>query len=205
MQRMRLHRSGATLVELLLFTGVIAIMAGAIVSFSLFSRGLGTRNELIAEVEQNGSQVIQRILQEVQDADLIAHPSAGKASDTLVLVRLNALPHGSTPHKEIVIQLFHDRLRLIETEYDSATARMRVQENVFLTTMNVGVDQISFLHLSDGASEEGVSFSFRVFNKEAGAEVEANQYYRQFRSTISLRPTHACTSNAQCTTAPYTN
>lgn len=204
MQRKHVHRSGATLVELLLFTGVIAIMAGAIVSFSLFSRGLGTRNELIAEVEQNGSQVIQRILQEVQNADLIAYPPAGQAADTLVLVRLNPLPHGSTPHSEIVIQLFHDRLRLIETEYNTLKARMEIKENAFLTTMDVGVDQLSFLHLSAGGSDEGLSFSLRVFNKEAGTEVEENLYYRQFRSTTSLRPSHACSNDLNCITAGYT-
>ena len=203
MERQHLHRSGATLVELLLFTGVIAVMAGAIVSFSLFSRGLGTRNELIAEVEQNGSLVVQRILQEVQNADLIAYPPPGEASDTLVLVRLNPLPHGPIPHREIVIQLFHDRLRFIETEYNAAKARMEIKENAFLTTMDVGVDQLSFLHLSAGGSDEGLSFSLRVFNKEAGAEVEENLYYRQFRSTTSLRPSHACSSNANCTTSPY--
>lgn len=49
---------GFTLVELLLFTGIMAIMAGAIVSFSMFGTNVGSTNEVRAEVEAAGANVI---------------------------------------------------------------------------------------------------------------------------------------------------
>src|SRR3989338_1064396 len=188
MQEIRSHRPGTSLVELLLFIGILAIMAGAITSFSLFSRRLGTHNELVAEVEQNGALVIARITQEVQSADVIAYPGPAGIGESLVLVTL-------TPYKELALQLFHDRLRLIENDANTIT---------FLTTLEVGVDQLSFLHTSGASAEEAtLSFAFRVFNKELGVDAVEGQYQRQFRSTVALRPSNVCATNADCTTAPF--
>ena len=188
MQRKNSQRRGVSLVELLLFIGILAIMAGAITSFSLFSRRLGTHNELVAEVEQNGALVTERITQEVQNADIIAYPGAGGIGESLVLVTL-------TPYREVAFQLFHDRLRIVESDANTIT---------FLTTLEVGVDQLSFLHTSGATPEEAsLSFAFRVYNKVIGIDAAEGQYQRQFRSTVALRPSNRCATNADCTTAPY--
>ncbi|MBT3834750.1 hypothetical protein HOF56_00720, partial [Candidatus Peribacteria bacterium] len=47
-------RKGFSLVELLLFTGIVALMAGTLVGVSIVSSDISGRSETRAEVEQNG-------------------------------------------------------------------------------------------------------------------------------------------------------
>ena len=161
--------------------GIVAIMAGGIVSFSLVSGRIGTQNSVMAEVEQSGNVVVQGILQEMEQADLVAYPADGVSADTLVLITLE-------PYTETVIQSFGGRVRILENGGSTVS---------FLTAENVIVDALTFLHFGENNAEEGVSFAMRATHKSAGLDAEEGQYTRSFRGTMKLHPS-LCTVDAEC-------
>ena len=170
-------RHGFTLVELLLFTGIISIMAGAIVGFSLVSGNIASRNEIISEVEQNGDVVLQRILRSVGElADAILYPDYGEAANALVLAG-----GGS----EYVFYQHGDRIAFVEDGNVS-----------YLTTGDVVFDNLGFLHYGEEGGAEGVSVVFSAGNRAVGTEMTENQFARVFRGSASLRA-EACI-NATC-------
>jgi len=85
MIRFRDCRPGTTLVELLLFLGILSLVAGLTIPI-LFS---ATENKLlqqtIAVVEQNGTQVIQNVTYSVRHAERILSPAPGQSGSYLAL------------------------------------------------------------------------------------------------------------------------
>ncbi len=85
MIRFRDCRPGTTLVELLLFLGILSLVAGLTIPI-LFS---ATENKLlqqtIAVVEQNGTQVIQNVTYGVRHAERILSPAPGQSGSYLAL------------------------------------------------------------------------------------------------------------------------
>lgn len=79
------RRPGTTLIELLLFLGILSLVAGMTLPI-LFS---ATENKLlqqtIAVVEQNGTQVIQNVAYSTRRAERILSPAAGQSGSYLAL------------------------------------------------------------------------------------------------------------------------
>jgi cysteine-rich repeat protein len=173
-------RPAYTLVELLLFTGILSLMAGSIVGFSVLSTNVSTRTETMAEVEQGGELVMQRILQEIQNTDFIVYPQTASSSDTLVLATVS-------PKREVIIHLFHDRIRMIENGTEIS----------FLTTEHIGIDDLSFLHFGGSGAGEGISVAFLGYNKSIGTTLYKKQYSRIFRGTAVLHGTR-CSTDTDC-------
>ena len=74
------HRAGFTLVELLLYAGVLAIMALTVMSFTILTARVGSSNEVRAEVEQNGNLVLQRLSRAIAlQHRITAHLRSAKA------------------------------------------------------------------------------------------------------------------------------
>ncbi len=80
-----LTQQGFSLVELLLYTSISAIMLLTISLF--FSMILESRikNQTIAEVEQQGLQIMQIITQTARNAETITSPSQGTSASSLTL------------------------------------------------------------------------------------------------------------------------
>jgi len=172
-------RPAFTLVELLLFTGIISIMAGAIVGFSLVSSNIASRNEIISEVEQNGDVVLQRITRSVGElADAILYPDYGQSANALVL---------AGGGEEYVFYKHGDRIAFVEDGNVS-----------YLTTGDVIFDNLGFLHYGEQGKAEGVSVVFSAGNSAVGTEVAENQFARVFRGSASLNVSKECVNDAQC-------
>src|SRR3990167_5885159 len=146
MMKHGVQRAGFTLVELLLFTGIIAIMAGTMIGFSLVSSNIAIHNEVVSEVEQNGDLVLQRIIHSIQEGKRIAYPLSDTSADSLLLTSGSA-------ENEIHFYLHGDRMALVEDG-----------EVSYLTTSTVKVDSLSFLHMGTPEVGESVSVLFRVAN-----------------------------------------
>src|SRR3989344_293604 len=182
-------RRGFTFVELLLFAGIISIMAGALVGFALVSNNISVHNEVVSEVEQNGDLVMQRILRTAKEGGRIAYPLSDQAGNELLITSGN-------PEKEILFYLHGDRIAMVDTAGGVAAAS-------FLSTGEVTMDALSFLHYGTPESVEGVSVVFRAANTSISNEVRAGQYTKIFRGTATLPP-GGCTANADCTASPFT-
>lgn len=176
-------RQGFTFVELLLFAGIISIMAGALVGFALVSNNISVHNEVVSEVEQNGDLVMQRILRTAKEGGRIAYPLSDQAGNELLITSGN-------PEKEILFYLHGDRIAMVENGVAS-----------FLSTGEVTMDSLSFLHYGEPESVEGLSIVFRAANTAIANEVRAGQYTKIFRGTATLPP-GGCVADADCPIAP---
>jgi type II secretory pathway pseudopilin PulG len=83
--RLRTQRPGISLIEVLLFVVIMALMAGALLPFLFNVTESRQRQDAIALVEQNGAQVLQTIIQEVRSAERILDPQPGGTGFILAL------------------------------------------------------------------------------------------------------------------------
>ncbi len=86
----RNHQQGFTLIELLLYVGTASIML--LVTSLFLSTLLQSRikNQTIAEVEQQGLQVMQLITQTARNAEAITDPAVGEIASELTLTIVDA-------------------------------------------------------------------------------------------------------------------
>ncbi|MEQ1849514.1 MAG: hypothetical protein ABL890_02915 [Candidatus Peribacteraceae bacterium] len=76
---------GFTLVELLLFLGLTAIMATTLVSVYISTQEARQRQKGIAAVEQRGTQILEQVMQNIRRAEQIIDPPIGQSGSTLAL------------------------------------------------------------------------------------------------------------------------
>jgi type II secretory pathway pseudopilin PulG len=79
------QRSAFTIVEVILYMGIVAIMSGTIIPMLVSATESRQRQDAIALVEQNGQQLIQSIIIEVRNAERIIEPSTGSSGIILTL------------------------------------------------------------------------------------------------------------------------
>lgn len=78
-------RPGVSLIEMIIFIAVVALMAGAMLPLLFAATESRQRQDAIALVEQEGAQVMESIMQEVRDAERILDPPAGGTGYILAL------------------------------------------------------------------------------------------------------------------------
>lgn len=78
-------RPGVTLVEMLLYITLMAMMSTTIIPLLFNATESRQRQDAIAAVEQNGAQILQTISQEVRDAERIIYPARGGTGYVLAL------------------------------------------------------------------------------------------------------------------------
>jgi prepilin-type N-terminal cleavage/methylation domain-containing protein len=76
-------RSGFTLIELLLYIVILVIILSAVSALLFGILQSRVKNQTVAEVEQQGIQVMQIITQTLRNATAISSPGAGASSPTL--------------------------------------------------------------------------------------------------------------------------
>src|SRR5674476_477978 len=78
-------RKGFTLIEMLLYLAILSIMVLAFSSFLSFSYTSRVKATVIAEVEQQGSQTMSLITQNIRNAASITAPASGVVASSLTL------------------------------------------------------------------------------------------------------------------------
>jgi|GEM_PF-1252410 len=78
-------RYGFTLVELLLFMGLSAIMGTTLISVYIATQEARLRQQGIAAVEQRGTQILEMIVKNVRRGEKILAPLQGKSGAVLTL------------------------------------------------------------------------------------------------------------------------
>jgi type II secretory pathway pseudopilin PulG len=79
-------QTGYTLIELLLYVGIVGSLLAAVSLYFAMSTDSRVKNQSIAEVNQQGALVMDRITQTVRGANSITSPAAGATADSLTLV-----------------------------------------------------------------------------------------------------------------------
>ncbi len=79
-------REGFTLIEILLYIGIAAVMATAVSFFMHLILQSRIENQAAAEVEQQGIQIMQVITQTVRNSSSIGSPLPGAGAASLSLI-----------------------------------------------------------------------------------------------------------------------
>lgn len=166
----KLSQDGFTLIELLLYVAIAAVMLLAISVFLASLLQSRVKNQTIAEVEQQGSAVMQIISQTARNGEAITSPAVATSASSLTL---DVVTVASDP-----------------TIFDLSSNVIRVTEGagaaVPLTNSHIVASALTFQNLSR-ASTPGtirVQFTLTHINPEGRNEYE---FSKTFSGSASLR------------------
>lgn len=137
---------GFTLIELLLYVSIASIIVFTTASLLRFTLESRVKNQTIAEVEQEGTQVIQLITQTIRNSTSINSPTIGNSSSSL---SVNVVTGANSP-----------------TVFDLSSNAIRIKEGlgsaVNLTSSKVIVTNLNFQNLSRTGTPNSIRVSFTI-------------------------------------------
>jgi Tfp pilus assembly protein PilW len=162
---------GLTLVEMLLYVAISSVILLSLSLFLVFLLGQRVKNQTIADVNQQGLQVMQLITQSIRNARSIDTPAIGSVSDTLSMT----MPDGL----------------LSPTVFDISNGTVRIREGagaiVPLTNSHIVVSGLLFENISSTSTTERVvrvSFTIDHVNNNGRNE---NSFSKSFSGSATLR------------------
>ncbi len=162
--------SGFTLVELLLYISIASIIVFTSASMLQFTLQSRVKNQTIAEVEQEGAQVMQLITQTIRNGTLINSPTIGNSGASL---SVNVVTGSNSP-----------------TVFDLSSSAMRIKEGagvaVNLTSSKVTVSNLNFQNLSRAGTPNTIRVSFTITYTNSSGRNEYS-YTQKFYGSASLR------------------
>ncbi len=161
---------GFTLIELLLYVGIASIMLLVISTFLSTLLESRVKNQTIAEVEQQGVQVMQMITQTLRNADTINSPTAGVSAASL---SVNTYTSINNP-----------------TVFDLSGGVIRIKEGtgavVSLTNTRVTASALNFQNLSRTSTPGTMRISFTLAQVNPSGRNEYN-FTKTFIGSATLR------------------
>ena len=164
------NKNGFTLIELLLYvaiSGVILLITSLFLQTLLESR---IKNQTIAEVEQQGLQVMQIITQTLRNADAINSPAQGASAATL---SINTYTGANNP-----------------TVFDLGSGAIRIKEGVGavipLTNSRIVASALDFQNFSRADTPDTIRISFTLTHINPEGRSEYN-FSKIFYGSASLR------------------
>ena len=162
-------RRGATLVELLIFVGILGIVIGAVLPILFSASENRVLQQTISIVEQNGTQVMQNIALRVRHAERVLGPVSGAQGSVL------ALQTASGSISPTIIGTATGRIIIIERS---------TQETV--SSEQVAVEDFRVRNTSVSATRQSVHISFRV--SRTIRLQQPKTYSQRFEATMTLLP-----------------
>lgn len=163
-------RKGFTLVEILLYVAVAGSIVFSITILFLTTLDSKTHNRTIAEVEQEGIQVMQNITQTIRNASFISSPSQGTSAAAVSL---------SVPDSSKNPTIFDVSGNTIRVKRGAATA-------VNLTSSNVIVSGINFSNLTQTGTNGTIRIQFTLTHINPGNK-QPYDYSKTFYGSASIR------------------
>lgn len=164
------NNRGFTLIELLLYISIASIIVFTTASMLRFTLELRVKNQTIAEVEQEGTQLMQLITQTIRNATAVNSPSLGNSATSL---SLEVIDSASNP-----------------TVFDLSSGAVRITEGTGvatnLTSSRVTVSNLNFQNLSRSGTPNTIRISFTLtyINTSGRNEYDFSQ---NFYGSASLR------------------
>lgn len=161
---------GFTLVETLLYMAILGTILTALFSFASVSYQARIKSQTVAEVEQQGNQIMDIILQSIRSASLINTPTAQNSGASL---SINTYSGSTTP-----------------TVFDISGGNLRITEGVNtpinLTGGRVTISGLTFTNTSElnAPGSVRVQFNLKYNNNSTANEYDYNE---TFYGTASLR------------------
>lgn len=163
-------RKGFTLIELLLYISITSILLLSISVFLSLLLESRIKNQTIAEVDQQGIQVMQLISQTVRNAEAVTSPTVGTSASALTLDVVTA---ASDP-----------------TIFDLSSGAIRMTEGAGaateLTNSRVMASALTFQNLSRASTPGTVRIQFTLTYVNPSGRNEYN-FTKTFISSATLR------------------
>jgi len=162
---------GFSLIELLLYIALVAIVLGSVAAFYNLLLVGRVKHATITEVEQQGDFVLQEVLTAVRNAEAITSPSVGSSATTLVLDMYDTAEDPTT------IDVNSGVLRVCSGSGCTATG---------LHSSTLTASSISFTNVSRSGTPGAVTVRFTLDSASASDRYEYT-YPKNFYGTASLR------------------
>ena len=161
---------GFTLIELLLYISIAGATLLAVVLFSTELLNARVKNQAMAEIDQQGIQIIEIITQAIRNAENINSPALGQGADALSL--------GQTDINKNPSIFYINNNQLYITEGANLP--------VVLTNSKIKIFNLSFFNASrsNAPGVVKVEFVLKYNNLENRQEFE---YEKTFKASASLR------------------
>ncbi|MCW1930558.1 MAG: type II secretion system GspH family protein [Candidatus Kerfeldbacteria bacterium] len=163
------RNNGFTILELLLYIGVTALMLSTIISFFFLFINGRTHNNAQREVEQQGGVIMQFIQDSIQQASSVTTPTPSNQGDVLE-VSMYDVDYGT---------------RTISIEHTD----LIVEDLSGVYTLNsdtVEVSGLSFTNVASGTTRDSITVSFTVSTHNISGRSEY-AYADTFTSTFTRR------------------
>lgn len=164
------YNRGFTLVELILYLGVMSLIVVMVSVLMTMIVGGRVKSQSLAEVEQQGAQAMQIITQTIKNASSITTPAQGIAGASLALVVPDA---AKSP-----------------TIFDLSSGVLRIKEGtgavIALTNANITVSNLSFHNLTRNSTKGTIRIQFDATRKNPDNRNEYN-YTETFYGTGTLK------------------
>lgn len=163
-------KTGYTLLEVLLYTAVSAVLLFSISTLTFSLVQSRDRTQVLTEVDETGMQIINQIAQTIRNSNSITSPTSGTNATSLTIVVDDSL---KSP-----------------TIYDLSSSYIRVKEGT-ATTVNLNsnrilISNLNFYNYSRNSTKGSIRFQFRAtYNNTSGRTVY--NYYRDFTATATLK------------------
>lgn len=162
--------SGFTLVELLLYIALVSFIVLTLSVFFSMILSSRVKNQTIAEIEQQGTQVMQNVIQSIRNAESINSPSQGASAAALSLRSLT----GS----------------LDPTVFDLSGGAIRIKEGsgseINLTSPRVVASGLDFYNLSRDNSPGAIRIAFTLTFLNPDGQNDYD-YTKTFYGTANIR------------------
>lgn len=168
--RIRLqNRPGTTLIELLIFFAIMAVVVSLTLPMLFTAAENRVLQQTISVVEQNGTQVLQNVGLKVRNAEKILYPAAGQVGNYLVLQT------GSGGTNPTIIGVLSGAIVIIQHT---------IKETV--STEQVGINEFRVRNTSTSTNSQSVAISFRV--SRTIRLQQPHSYTQRFDTIIGLLP-----------------
>jgi len=158
---------GFTLVELMIYIGLISIVLTLVTSFSISIARLRDEAYVMEEIGYNSRTVIGIISEKVRESGRIDLPQNGNATGTLQF----AADVSASP----------DRIDLIDKAIYLTSFSGEFQR---LTDNSVEVTSLSFMNTASSSKKANIEISFEMKGSNSG---QAGNYAQKYETSVSMR------------------
>lgn len=161
---------GFTLIEILLSISITTAMLLLVVSFSFMLIQSRIKNQTVSEIEQQGAQIMQLMLQTIRDADAVITPSTGNTSSFLLIDTSDVL------HSPVIFDISGGTIRITEGSSSPLS----------LSNDRVDISNLVFYNTSRSTVTDAVHIQFTLTHTNP-RERQEYTYTETFSSGATVR------------------
>lgn len=163
-------KEGFTLIELLLYISLAAVILLTVSLFLSMLLNARAKNQVVAEVDQQGAQVMQLITQTIRNAEAINSPTQGNQVNSLSLDVVDAA------NDPTIFDLVANTIRISEG----------VSVPVVLTSARIIVSNLIFYNLTRNNTQGTIRIQYTLTHINPGSRNEFD-YSKTYYGSATLR------------------